>query len=282
MKARWVVEGAEAGVEEILERMRDPSALGDGRAFVNGARARAGARVQPGDVVEVWAARGRADAPLEILHREEDFIAVNKPAALATIADHRGDASLAAIVAAALGGGAEPHAVSRLDVGVSGVVLFATTRRGSAELDEATRSGALAKLYVGIAKGELAEAGRFDAPVAGKPAGTRFRTLGAARGATLVALRLETGRLHQIREHLAGARAPLFGDRRRRGPSSVVASDGRVLPLDRILLHASRVRLARGGRTLEIIAPVPLELREAWSALDGDERAWNALERVDP
>ena len=263
---------------DVLGRMREPSALEDGRAFVNGARATPATTLAPGDVVEVWAARATSDAPLVILHRSGGIIAVDKPAELPTIADHRGAASLTSLVALEVGG--EPHAISRLDVGVSGVVVFATTAEARTALDEATRAGKIEKTYVGIAKGALPEAGRIDAPVDGKKAATTYRTIARARGASLVVLTLETGRHHQIREHLASLRSPLFGDRKLRGPTSVTASDGRVIALERILLHAARVVLRAGAVSdapIEISAPIPQALREAWRMLDGADDAWSAL-----
>lgn len=276
---RWVVEEDAAAIADIVERLRDAGALGDGRAFVNGARATAATALAKGDLVEVWDARAATDASLVILHRTSGIVAVDKPAELPTIADHRGATSLTALVARLVGEGSDPHAISRLDVGVSGVVVFATTRDARVELEAATRAGRLEKRYLGIAKGSLPDAGRIDAPVDGKKAGTRFTTLGRARGASLVRLELETGRHHQIREHLASLRAPLFGDRKLRGPTSVTTSDGRVVALGRILLHAVRVVLHVGDAErppIEIVSPVPDALRDAWATLDGDGAAFEA------
>lgn len=263
-------------VASIVERMGDPRAVDDGRAFVNGARATASTALRPGDIVEVWAARDRAVGALDVLHRTDDWIAVDKPASLPTIADHRGSDCVVARVAALVGD--DVHPASRLDVGVSGVILLATTPTGRRVLDDATRAGTLEKSYVGIVKGDLPDAGRVTTPVDGKPAATRYRTIGRARGASLVRFELETGRLHQIREHAASLRAPLFGDRKRRGPPSLIGADGRVVALDRVLLHAFRARLRVGGTATRVDAPTPLALTDAWALLGGDARAWVALD----
>lgn len=272
---RWVVDAAEQKLEAILERMAEPRALGEGRAFVNGARAAPETAVALGDVVEVWAGRAAFDGSIDVLHRTADWIAVDKPAALPTIPDHRGADSLVARVSAMVG--ADAHAISRLDVGVSGVVILATSTEGRRVLDEATRTGALEKSYVGIVKGLLGDAGRVTTPIDGKPAATRYRAIARARAATLAAFELETGRLHQIREHAAALRTPLYGDKKRRGPASVTASDGRVVALDRILLHAFRASLPQGSTRVEIRSPIPAALVDTWATLDGDAAAWEAI-----
>jgi 23S rRNA-/tRNA-specific pseudouridylate synthase len=73
---------------------------------------------------------------------------------------------------------------------------------------------------------------------------------------------------------------PIFGDRAHGGPTRITDRVGSVHSIDRILLHAHRVRLSLvEGRSVEIHSPIPSALREAWGHLDGDPNAWNGGER---
>jgi 23S rRNA pseudouridine1911/1915/1917 synthase len=104
---------------------------------------------------------------------------------------------------------------------------------------------------------------------------TTFSTVARAGGAALLALAPETGRTHQLRVHASHAGAPLLGDRDYGGPGRVTLPDGRVLPLRRIALHAARVTVPRpSGPALVIDSPIPVELRELWTSLGGEDDVW--------
>ena len=134
--------------------------------------------------------------------------------------------------------------------------------------------------YRGIAAGELADRGRWEIPLGrtrdrggrhrasiggtdAKDAITDFVVLARSADASLVELEPVTGRMHQLRAHLAHAAAPLFGDRLYGGPSQWTTADGRVTAIDRIALHAQRVELP----TFAGEAPFPQELTDLWSQL---------------
>jgi RluA family pseudouridine synthase len=228
-----------------------------------------------------------------ILASANDLVAVEKPAGIPTIPDHAGSAhALVAAVARALG--TEParlHPTSRLDRGVSGVVIFALTKAAAERLSGARARGEYRRRYVAIAVGAPTPArGVWDAPlgrgrdprlrvVAGRdavPARTRYATCSVARaGASLLAVEPITGRTHQIRVHAANARVPLVGDGSYGGPVRMTLAGGRVVEPKRIALHAARVLVpdARGG-ILVATSPVPDALVELWSALGGESGAW--------
>jgi 23S rRNA-/tRNA-specific pseudouridylate synthase len=139
------------------------------------------------------------------------------------------------------------------------------------------RSGAavpvtLERRYVGIAeRAPEPERGSWCTAVRvrgrDKSALTRFGTVARSScGAALLALELDTGRTHQIRIHASRAGAPLLGDRAHGGRVRRVEADGSVRELERIALHAIRVRTG----DFEAIAPVPAELVELWESLGGD------------
>ena len=273
------------------------SALDEGRVFLRGGRAHAESEVAPGDVVEVWAARERGARQLGILLDAGDLVVVDKPAGLPSEPDHHGTWSVKSELEAALAERSarhvSVHVVSRLDAAVSGAMVVATSEAGRARLTNAQAEGRLERRYVAIAAGRLEGSGTWTGPVdeaprtrgsrprRGDPRGAETRwgaVAHAGERATLLALEPVTGRKHQLRAHAASAGAPLYGDRDRRGPVRVARADGRIVAVERVMLHASEVRLHEGGATLSVRSPIDVSLLELWSALDGDPAAWQSSE----
>lgn len=223
-----------------------------------------------------------AEPELVVLFRSDDVLVVDKPAGISTEPDQQKRESLLDRVARLLGPGAQrraPHAASRLDTNVSGAVTFVLSARAARELGPARAEGRLRRAYVAIVAGALAsDAGVWSVPVAGKPARSRYVRVARARGAELVLLLPETGRTHQLRIHCARGGAPIFGDRKYGGPSTLCDAAGRVHALDRVLLHAVALRLELPFPPREQVrAPVPAALLSAWQTLDGAPGAWDDL-----
>jgi 23S rRNA pseudouridine1911/1915/1917 synthase len=278
----------------------DDRAVEEGRVFVGRRRVKsAGEPVSAGDVVEIAPPR-EAAANVRILFEEDDLVAVDKPAGMPTIADHGGAAhALVAVAARTLGvDPASLHPTSRLDRGVSGVVVFARTKAAAERLTEARAAGTYERRYLALAaRAPAPPTGTWNAPIGrardprlrqvnGRepvPAETRYAACATtAGGVTMLAVAPKTGRTHQIRVHASHAGAPLIGDRDYRGPARVTLSTGRVLEPRRIALHAARVVVpGAGGTALVAHAPVPPELEELWSALGGDAAAWEVATSCD-
>lgn len=225
-----------------------------------------------------------------ILHADEEILAVAKPAGLPTVP---GGGYLENTLLYLVRGdwpGASP--VHRLGRGTSGIVIFARSRRARAVLAAAWRRGKVVREYLALVEGspgsDLLEITAPIGPVrheklgtvhaaapVGKPALSIVRVLerrrrdGSESGETgssgelaLVEVRIETGRPHQIRIHLAAAGHPLVGEplygeggRPRSGSVALPGETG-------YLLHAHRVRLPHPatGTILEIVCPPPPEL----------------------
>jgi 23S rRNA pseudouridine1911/1915/1917 synthase len=294
---RWTVRAGDgATVADVLAKMGAGSAATEGRAFVGGRRLSPGDAIAPGDELEVHDARDlEGVAEVTILARRGGVVIADKPAGLATTPDRRGGRSLIGDLAKALGvEAARVHPASRLDVGVSGVVVCCLDDAAIRAVERAREDGAYARVYLAIASARVEGEGVWDAPIGvvrrggrsipaangrdPRPAATRFSALAHARGATLLRLEPITGRTHQLRVHAAHAHAPLFGDRDHGGPRALTDAKGRVSPLERVALHALSVRLPAGdGDVIAAESPVPAALRALWNGLDGDDRAWDSL-----
>jgi len=200
--------------------------------------------------------------------------------------------------------GVEPgklHPTSRLDRGVSGVVLFAESARARELLRDARAGGRYVRRYVALAsKAPAPPSGTWNARIGRardpkkrtvngrdpKGALTRYRTVASTPTATLLAVEPVTGRTHQIRVHASHAGAALLGDRDYGGPRTIVLPSGKVLSFGRVALHCTRVSVgdvadgsAEGGTSRILIdasSPIPDELRSWWRALGGDDAAWTA------
>jgi 23S rRNA pseudouridine1911/1915/1917 synthase len=285
----------ESLLADVLGRLGEgaEAALAQGRIFIGHHRAEGPAdRVPAGAEVIRYDARPAGDAPLQVLAEGAGLVAVFKPAALATIADHHGRAgTLVAQTAAAVGlPERDLFPTSRLDVGVSGVVLFATTEAARQRVANARAAGRYARHYVALsASAPVPARGVWSSPIGrdrdprrrragGRDAiaaETAYAVVAVARAAALLAVEPKTGRTHQIRVHAAHAGAPLLGDRAYGGVARLVSAAGAVVAVDRIALHAAWIDLALGrGSRFFAESPVPDDLRVLWTAVGGDGSAW--------
>lgn len=228
-----------------------------------------------------------ADAALVVLYRNGDWLAVEKPSGTPTTApDRAGVVSLVDRVRRELvrDDTVQPHPLSRLDAGVTGVVLFALTARARQLAVEARSRGTYARRYVGLLATApeppegawswtigvdphdrtLRVAGPGRDPV---PALTRYRVLARAGDLARVQFDLDTGRTHQIRVHAAHAGCAVLGDRAYGGPRHVTLLDGTVCTARRVMLHAWAVRIPRSDRWIE--APFPDDWLTFWRAAGG-------------
>jgi 23S rRNA-/tRNA-specific pseudouridylate synthase len=288
---RWVVE-APLQLGELLARQGLAGALAEGRVFVDGRRA-VEQQVAAGAVVEVFAPR--PSASIEVLFEDDGVLVIDKPAALPTEPDKSGsDCVLDQVAERAHVLLADLFAVSRLDVGVSGVLLVATNPLAQRRLLQERARGTLRRHYVALGCGvpEPAE-GEWRDPLKrggagkrvvddreGRPAHSRYRVVASARPVardasptSLLSLSPVTGRTHQLRLHASTHGAPLLGDRRYAGPSRLTLPDGSVRSLSRILLHAAWVEWGPKAERQRVAAPLAPELVDTWLALGGDSSA---------
>ncbi len=170
-----------------------------------------------------------------------------------------------------------PGIVHRLDKDTSGVMVVAKNDAAHRALSDAFKKRLTVKEYVAIARGDLEDEVRLDAPIGRHPverqrmtvgggnpkeASTSFRVLARAPGHVLVKATPRSGRTHQIRVHLAHLGAPIVGD---------VVYGRASEQIGRQALHAFRLTLPhpRDHQAIAFFAPVPADMVSAWLALGG-------------
>jgi len=255
--------------------------IGTGQVLIDGRGRDPMAPLRLGEVV-VWRRPPWVEpaAPLvfDRIHEDGSLLAVSKPAGLPVLPGAGFLWNTLLHQVRALDPGAVP--MHRLGRFTSGIVLFARTAGARAAVASAWRRGDVQRDYRGLACGRPTRAsfrvdrriGPVPHPVLGtvhaatpdgRDAGTRVRVLEQRDRLFLAGLRIETGRPHQIRIHLAAAGHPLAGDPLY-GPGGRPTADCRALPGDPgYLLHAERLTLTHPdhGRRLELVAPPPPALR---------------------
>jgi 23S rRNA pseudouridine1911/1915/1917 synthase len=217
-----------------------------------------------------------AEAPFEIAWTDEHLLVVDKPAGV-VVHPARGNrtGTLAQALRRLAAGGEDPDRagiVHRLDRDTSGLLLVARTVEAYDALRAQMRARAITREYLALVEGRPpAREGTIDAPLGrdrrvrtkistdtdeGKPAVTHFEVERALPHSTLLRVRLETGRTHQIRAHLLEIGHPVLGDPEYGKPG---------YGLERQFLHAERLALAHPitGAPLDVHSPLPEDLRAA-------------------
>jgi len=206
-----------------------------------------------------------------VLEEDATLIAFNKPSGLAVQGGSGVTRSLEDLLTAfAKSNGKQPRLVHRLDRETSGVIVAARTKPAAAFLSEAFAGRDVKKTYLAIVcggapspeTGEVALALKkssrkgldiMEVAADGQSALTRYRTLAATSEAALLELSPETGRMHQLRAHMAAVGRPIAGDGKYGGFYSIGGTE-----IPRLLLHAAALEVPHpdGGRRT-FTAPLP-------------------------
>lgn len=220
--------------------------------------------------------------PLDILYEDADLMVVNKPPGMTT---HPAPGSRSGTLVNALLGisselaeGSDPERpgiVHRLDKDTSGLIVVAKNRKALENLSDQFKSRQVQKIYLALVKGHVRpEIGLIDAPIgrdhahykkmaivaSGRPAQTAFRVQRYFDNYTLLALKPQTGRTHQIRIHLKEVGYPVVGDTTYGQKSELIA---------RQLLHAYKLtfRLPSTSQQRTFTAPLPIDIMDALEKL---------------
>lgn len=220
-----------------------------------------------------------------VIHEDAEILALNKPAGLSSQGGRGQVHTLDELLwAFAKPGKARPRLIHRLDRDTSGVILTAKTKPAAGFLGKALMARKFSKSYLAIVTPGAPEppGGVIDLPLRrdeqgreaymrvcaadhpdAEPARSRYRTRTQGNGAALLELDPETGRMHQLRVHLAALGRPIAGDARY-GGALVVA--GRPVP--RLMLHAAALSFPHpAGGTRRLDTPPPADMADLIAAL---------------
>jgi 23S rRNA pseudouridine1911/1915/1917 synthase len=295
--AGWRLDQFLAGQLDGVSRSRVQQLVEQGDVLVEGKREKASLKLRGGEQVVVTGQQlvtpleARAeDIPLEIVYEDDDLAVVNKPAGMmvhagsgATDEARSGGTLVNALLhrfgtLSSIGGDLRPGIVHRLDKETSGLILIAKNDKTHEALAEMFADRRITKTYVALVQGKLPEDGAtIQAPISRDSVRrTRMTTrrLEGARHAvshyrvverletrfgpfTLARVRIETGRTHQIRVHMASISHPVVGDTLYGAPAKIIA-----LPLS--VLHAAELEFAHPatGKLVQLKSALPAELEE--------------------
>jgi 23S rRNA pseudouridine1911/1915/1917 synthase len=291
----------DAGLARLLGLSRTVVAAlaEDGRVAIDGRAAAKSDRLVAGGWLEVELPDPQHDSAAEIagpvevvaglgvLYEDDDIVVVDKPVGVAAHPSPGWTGptvvgGLAALgVRVATSGAAERQGiVHRLDVGTTGVMVVAKSEHAYSVLKRAFKERTVDKRYHAVVQGHPDPSrGTIDAPIdrhprhdyrfavveGGRPSVTHYDTIEAFRAASLLDIRLETGRTHQIRVHFSAMRHPCVGDLTY-GADPTLA---RRLRLDRQWLHAHELGFDHpaDGRRVDFVSPYPADLARALQLL---------------
>jgi len=308
--AGWRLDQFLAGELNGVSRSRVQQLVEQGDVLVDGKREKASLKLRGGEsvtvrgqqTVETLEARAE-DIPLEIVYEDADLAVVNKPAGMmvhagsgATDEARSGGTLVNALLhrfetLSGVGGELRPGIVHRLDKETSGLILIAKNDAAHEALKEMFASRQMTKTYVALVQGLLPEDGAtIQTPIARDAVRRTRMTTRRQEGArhavthyrvverlttrfgpfTLARVRIETGRTHQIRVHMASINHPVVGDTLYGAAEKLIAkplsttrkAPREVLELGRNFLHAAELEFTHPmtGKLVQLTAPLPEEL----------------------
>ena len=273
----------EVGTRAAAQRLIDAGAV-----TVDGVARPKRHRVAAGDLITIALDPGAAQAvdagpvPFSLAYEDEHVLVVDKPAGVVVHpgAGTKGPTLVDALAGLAAGGDPErPGIVHRLDRDTSGLMLVARSQASYESLRDQIAGRQVVREYLALVEGRPdADSGTIDAPLGRdrarrtrmstatdrpRDARTHFEVAEELPGTTLLRVRLETGRTHQIRAHLEAIGFPVCGD-----PVYGGRASGRRLGLARQFLHSSLVRFEHPGTGEETAceSKLPADLRRAYDA----------------
>jgi len=319
--AGWRLDQFLAGALDGISRSRVQLLVEQGDILVEGKREKASLKLRGGESVvvtgqqQVTPLEARPeDIPLEIVYEDDDLAVVNKPAGMMVHAgsgateDARSGGTLVNALLhrfdslSSIGGELRPGIVHRLDKETSGLIVIAKNDKTHEALAEMFADRRMTKTYIALVQGKLPEDfATIQAPISRDSVRrTRMTTrrLEGARHAvshyrvverletrfgpfTLARVRIETGRTHQIRVHMASISHPVVGDTLYGAAARIIAlplsttrkAAREVLELDRNFLHSSELEFAHPttGKLIQLQSPLPPELAAFLVQLRGQD-----------
>ncbi len=276
-----------------MSRSAAQKLIEQGTVQKNGKVPKKNERLEPGDQIEfeipepVAVDIAAKEMPLEIVYEDEDVLVINKPKGLVVhpAAGHQDDTLVNGLMHAlgdnlsGINGELRPGIVHRIDKDTSGLLAVAKNDYAHVMLASQLKDHSMARTYEAIVCGSFREdSGTVDAPIGRHPsdrkkmcvternskqAVTHWEVVRRYRGYTHIRCKLETGRTHQIRVHMAHIGHPILGD-------TVYGHKKKELGQESQCLHAGALcfRHPRDGRPVLVLAPLPEYFREVVEKLE--------------
>ena len=277
---------------ENLSRTMIQKLIEDGEILVNGQEKKISYKTKQGDVIEIHIPEAKEinlkaqDIPLDVVYEDDDIIIVNKPKGMVVHpANGNPDGTLVNAVMAlckgslsGIGGEIRPGIVHRLDKDTSGLIIIAKNDVAHINLSKQIKDRRVKKIYIALVKGNVSEnEATVNMPIGrstkdrkkmavrkdGKEAITHFKVLKRYGKYTLLELKIDTGRTHQIRVHMAEIGHPVVGD--------MIYSNGKnEFGIEGQMLHAKSLDFQHPvtGKQIHLEAELPKYFEEILSKLD--------------
>ncbi len=278
---------------DSLSRSAAQKLIEEGNVLRNGTPGKKNDKLNPGDTVEYTLPEPKnvdiqpVDIPLDIVYEDGDLLVINKPKGLVVhpAAGHQNDTLVNGLLYAlgddlsGINGELRPGIVHRIDKDTSGLLAVAKNDLAHTFLASQLKDHSMHRVYDAIVVGTMKEdSGTVDAPIGrhptdrkkmcvtqrgGKPAVTHWEVVRRYRGYTHIRCKLETGRTHQIRVHMAHIGHPILGD-------MVYGRKKPELGQDSQCLHAGTLCFThpRDGRPVMVFAPLPAYFQQVLEKLE--------------
>ena len=264
-----------------LSRSMIQKLIEDGEILVNGQTKKISYKVHTGDEIEINIPEPKEtnikpqNIPVEVIYEDSDIIVVNKPKGMVVHpANGNPDGTLVNAILAlckdnlsGIGGEIRPGIVHRLDKDTSGLLIIAKNDLAHKNISEQIKNRQVKKIYIALVKGNVAEdEATIDMPIGrstkdrkkmavrkdGKTAITHFKVLKRYNKYTLLEIKIDTGRTHQIRVHMAEIGHPVVGD-------MVYSSGKNEFGIEGQMLHAKSLDFKHPvtGKEMHLEADVP-------------------------
>ena len=276
------------GKNENLSRVTIQRLIENEKIKVNGKKVKASYKIQENDKIELeeeipkQVSIKAEDIPIEVLYEDNDIIVVNKPKGMVVHpACGNPDGTLVNAVMSicknslsGIGGEIRPGIVHRLDKDTSGVIVVAKNDKAHINLSEQIKNHEVEKTYIAVVRGRVKEnEATINMPIGrsekdrkkmavtkkGKEAITHFKVLKRFDDYTILEVKIETGRTHQIRVHLAQIGYPIIGD-------ATYSSGKNRWGIKGQALHAKSLKFKHPitGQEMYIEAEIPKYIRDLW------------------
>lgn len=285
----------DAFVSENIDDMSRTMAqklIDDGKVLVNSKRVKSSYKVETNDIVEVEIPKPTEttikaqDIPVPIIYEDDDIIVVNKPKGMVVHpANGNPDGTLVNAILSmckgslsGIGGEVRPGIVHRLDKDTSGLIIIAKNDKAHINMSKQIQDRLVTKKYIALVRGVLPEdEATIDMPISrslkdrkkmdvnknGKNAITHFKVLKRYNKYTLIEVKIDTGRTHQIRVHMSHIGYPIIGD-------GVYSNGKNEFGVEGQMLHAKSLDFKHPitGKQIHLEAPLPEYFQKVLDILD--------------